>query len=144
MEEKRRRSTAYLQREHYERYRAAFPEIKRRLLRGGGLRELSDHVAAEHDVDLKTAYSWVLDCEQRLERNRKRSAVAGIVLLWAAFGAAVAGGALIASGAGPGSTALLGLSAAAACFASAAVLLAAGAALVAGSRAFSRWLTARR
>ncbi len=134
MKNKDGQSTAERQRERYECYREVFVDIKSELDAGKDLSEVSRQVAERCDVELKTAYEWALDCQQRLERNRKRISVSGLVLLWGALALSVTSGVLWLTRAAPFSVANTGLSALLIAGVSAAVAAAAGITLVAAAR----------
>ncbi len=129
-----RRSTAERQRERYGCYREAFLDIKAQLVVGKDLREVSERTAERCDVELRTAYEWVLDCQKRLERNRKRISISALILLWAAFGLAVIAGVLWLTGAAPSAFAGVEVSAALMAAVSAGALAAIGITIILAAR----------
>jgi hypothetical protein len=78
-------------REDQERALAARGDIVRALRERQDPREITGTVAERFDVDEMKAYRWVMYTEQEYERNRRRIATAGLILLWTGVLIAAAG-----------------------------------------------------
>ncbi len=70
-------------RDDQERALAARGDIVSALRAGTDPREITRAVSERFGVDETKAYRWVMYTEQEYERNRRRVATAGLILLWA-------------------------------------------------------------
>ena len=77
--------------EEQERALEAREEIVQALRLSTDTREISQTVAERYGVDDRKAYRWVMYTEQEYERNRRRIAVGGLILLWVGIILLVAG-----------------------------------------------------
>ena len=76
----------------------AVPQIVEDLKQGGEPVEIGRRIATRHELDETKAFRWVQIVSEGYERQRRRIAVLGSVLLWLGAIAAVAGLVLVVMG----------------------------------------------
>lgn len=90
LEEQRRREA--------EAAAAALPEMVAELRAGTELIDIGRRVAARHEIEETKAFKWVQIVAESFERQRRRIAILGSVLLWVGVTVAIAGLVLAISG----------------------------------------------